>query len=64
MVKYAISEQKFVDWVFKTSFVSVNNNSGSLDQRHTYKLRSSEDMEKFIEEIKSPRSISEYTLSM
>jgi hypothetical protein len=51
-VRYAMSEQKFLDWAFKTTFISVINNSGKLDQRHTYKLRNSEDYENFLNEIK------------
>ena len=51
-VKYALTEQKFLDWAFKTTFISVINNAGSLDQRHTYKLRNSADYESFLNEIK------------
>ena len=51
-VKYALTEQKFLDWAFKTTFISVINNAGTLDQRHTYKLRNSEDYESFLNEIK------------
>ena len=51
-VKYALTEQKFLDWAFKTTFISVTNNAGSLDQRHTYKLRSSADYESFLNEVK------------
>jgi hypothetical protein len=51
-VRYAMSEQKFLDWAFKTTFISVVNNAGKLDQRHTYKLRSSVDYENFLSEIK------------
>jgi hypothetical protein len=41
-VKYAASEQKLLDWTFKTSFINVTNNIGELDQRPVYKLASSE----------------------
>lgn len=51
-VRYAMSEQKFLDWAFKTTFVSVVNNSGSLDQRHTYKLQSGSYYEEFLKEVK------------
>ena len=51
-VRYAMSEQKFLDWAFKTTFISVNNSSGSLDQRSTYKLLSASYYEDFISEIK------------
>lgn len=51
-VRYAFSEQKFLDWAFKTTFINAINNLGSLDQVATYKLRNSENYEKFLEEIK------------
>lgn len=51
-VRYAFSEQKTLDWAFKTTFISVNNSLGSLDQRHTYKLQNSVNYEQFLQEIK------------
>ncbi len=51
-VRYAMSEQKFLDWAFKTTFISVVNNSGSLDQRHTYKLQNGSYYEDFLKEVK------------
>jgi hypothetical protein len=51
-VRYAMSEQKFLDWAFKTTFISVVNNSGSLNQPATYKLESVKYYEDFLKEIK------------
>jgi hypothetical protein len=51
-VRYAMSEQKFLDWAFKTTFISVVNNSGSLDQVATYKLENVKYYEDFLKEIK------------
>ena len=51
-VRYAMSEQKFLDWAFKTTFISVVNNAGTLDQRHTYKLQNGSYYEDFLNEIK------------
>lgn len=51
-VRYAFSEQKNLDWAFKTAFISVINTLGSLDQKHTYKLQNSVNYENFLEEIK------------
>jgi len=51
-VKYALTEQKRLDWAFKTSFINVTNNAGSLDQRSTYKLQNSEYYESYIKEVK------------
>lgn len=51
-VKYALTEQKLLDWAFKTSFINVFNNIGTLDQRPVYKLNNEEYFESYINEIK------------
>ena len=51
-VRYVFSEQKTIDWAFKTAFISVNGNMGELDQPATYKLQNGQNYEKFLEEIK------------
>ena len=51
-VKYAMSEQKLLDWAFKTSFISVINNAGELSQPPVYKITSSTYFEQYIEEVK------------
>jgi hypothetical protein len=51
-IRYAFSEQKNLDWVFKTTFIDVTNIAGKLDQRPTYKLQDSQFYEDYINEIK------------
>jgi hypothetical protein len=51
-VKYALTEQKLLDWAFKTSFISVENTLGNLDQRPVYKLDNEQYFEDYIKEIK------------
>ena len=51
-VKYALTEQKLLDWAFKTSFINVFNNIGTLDQRSVYKLNNEEYFENYINEVK------------
>jgi len=51
-VKYALTEQKFLDWAFKTSFINVQNMAGSLDQRPVYKFQNSDYYEDYIKEVK------------
>jgi len=51
-VKYALSEQKLLDWAFKTSFINVINYAGDLDQRPIYKLQNSQFYEDYIGEVK------------
>jgi hypothetical protein len=36
-LRYVFVDQKFVDWVFKTSFVKVKNNIGFLEQKINFK---------------------------
>lgn len=51
-VKYALSEQLFLDWAFKSSFINVKNLAGTLDQRPVYKFQNSQYYEEYIEEVK------------
>ena len=51
-VKYALTEQKLLDWAFKTSFINVINNAGSLDQRPVYRLQNTKYFEDYISEVK------------
>jgi hypothetical protein len=51
-IKYALSEQKFIDWAFKTSLVDVINYAGVLTQPAVYKLQDSAVHENYINEVK------------
>ena len=51
-VKYALSEQSFVDWAFKTSFINARNIAGVLDQRSTYRFQDSTWYEDYLKEVK------------
>ena len=51
-VKYALSEQKLLDWAFKTSFINVVNNAVNLDQRPVYKLQDDAYFQQYVEEVK------------
>jgi len=51
-VKFALTEQKLLDWAFKTSFINVSNNIGILDQRPVYKLNNEKYFEEYIKEVK------------
>jgi hypothetical protein len=55
-VKYALTEQKLLDWAFKTSFINVINRAGSLDQRPVYKFQNSEYYENYLKEVKPYRT--------
>lgn len=60
-VRYVLSEQAYVDWIFKTSFVKANHNIGSLRQLVTYKNDNLQNFEDFVSEVKPYRTqIREY----
>ncbi len=51
-VKYAMSEQKILDWAFKTSFISLTHTLGELDQPPVYKMQDSVYYEDYVKEVK------------
>ena len=51
-IKYVLTEQKVVDWVFKSSFINVTNNAGELTQRPVYKFQDTTWYEDYLNEIK------------
>ena len=51
-VRYVLTEQTPVDWIFKTSFVKAKHNVGQLEQRATYKNDSLTSYEDYINEVK------------
>lgn len=63
-ISYVFSEQLYVDWAFKTSFIQVKHTVGDFDQRINYKNDSLDSYEKYLEEVKPYRTkIREYTSS-
>jgi len=61
-IHYAFSEQLYIDWAFKTSFVNAIHNVGNLTQKITYKSDNLPSYQKYIEEVKPYRTkIREYT---
>jgi len=51
-VRYAFSEQLFVDWAFKTSFIKAKHNAGDLQQKITFQNDSLPSYEDFVKETK------------
>jgi hypothetical protein len=61
-VKYALTEQKLLDWAFKTSFVDITNNIGELNQPAVYRVDNESSFEDYIKEVKPYRTkIRSYT---
>jgi hypothetical protein len=62
--RYALHEQTFVDWIFKTSFVKATHNAGNLTQKVTYNNDNLEDFESYVNEVKPYRTkVREYVSS-
>lgn len=51
-VRYAMYEQTYLDWAFKTSFVKSQHNLGELKQKVTYNSDNLESFEQYINEVK------------
>ena len=60
-IRYVFSEQNYVDWIFKTSFVKAQHSVGELKQKVTYNNDNLENFEDYINEVKPYRTtIREY----
>lgn len=55
-VRYALQEQIFVDWAFKTSFVKSQHNVGELKQKVTYNNDNLAFFEQYLNEVKPYRT--------
>jgi hypothetical protein len=63
-IRYAMSEQTYIDWIFKTSFVNVMHNVGELRQEVTYKNDNLSNFEDYVSEVKPYRTqVREYISS-
>lgn len=55
-LRYVFSEQGFVDWAFKTSFIKAKHNLGELKQKITFKNDNLASYEDYINEVKPYRT--------
>ena len=51
-LRKVLSEQLYVDWMFKTSFINAKNSVRELDQRKTYTTGTDSWIESYINEVK------------
>jgi hypothetical protein len=51
-VRYALTEQKLLDWAFKTSFITLTHTIGELTQPPVYKMQDSSYYEDYVKEVK------------
>ena len=60
-IRYALSEQVYLDWIFKTSFVKAIHNVSSLEKHTTYRSDNLSNFQDYIDEVKPYKSkIREY----
>ena len=57
MVKYALTEQKNLDWAFKTSFISATQYIRKLEQFPSYIVDNQDFYQDYIDEVKPYRTI-------
>ena len=55
-LRYAHSEQLYLDWAFKTSFIRAKHAVGSLDQPVTFPIDNLADFENYVAEVKPYRT--------
>ncbi len=55
-IRYVLSEQQYVDWIFKTSFLNAIHNIGSLEQKSNYRNDNLESYKTYIDEVKPYRT--------
>jgi hypothetical protein len=61
-IRYVFSEQLYVNWAFKTSFLNAVHNVGYLEQKPNYKNDNLSSYQKYLEEVKPYRTkIRDYT---
>lgn len=64
MVNYLLTEQNYVDWLFKSSFVSITHKLRTLSQFPSYVVDNQTYYQNYIEEVKPYRTkIREYLLN-
>ena len=60
-VRYALSEQTYLDWIFKTSLIKATHNIGTLNQPVNYQTDNLANFQEYVAEVKPYRTkIREY----
>jgi hypothetical protein len=55
-VRYAFTEQSYIDWAFKTSFLNATHDVGLLQKHATYRNDNLESYQDYIDEVKPYRT--------
>ena len=55
-IRYVFSEQQYVDWAFKTSFLNAIHNVGGFEQKLNYRNDNLLDFQSYVDEVKPYRT--------
>ena len=55
-IRYAFSEQQYIDWAFKTSFLDATHNIGDFEKKPNYQSDRLDSFRLYIEEVKPYRT--------
>ncbi len=56
-LRYVLTEQNYVDWFFKTSFIKVKHNVGKLEQDLTFNTDTLPSYKQYVEEVKPFKTV-------
>lgn len=56
-LRYILTEQNYVDWFFKTSFIKIKHNVGKLEQDLTFNTDTLPSYKKYVEEVKPYKTV-------
>lgn len=56
-LRYVLNEQKYVDWMFKTSFIKLKHDLGELDQDITFDSNKVNDYQDYVREVKPYKTV-------
>jgi len=56
-LRYVLSEQLYVDWMFKSSFIKIKHNVGMLEQDRTFNADTSSSYKSYVEEVKPYKTV-------
>lgn len=56
-LRYVLNEQKYVDWLFKTSFIKLKHDLGELTQDITFNSDKIKDYQDYVKEVKPYKTV-------
>jgi len=56
-LRYILTEQNYVDWFFKTSFIKIKHNIGKLEQDLTFNTDTLSSYRQYVDEVKPYKTV-------